>query len=141
MLPSSITRVGRLFYYRTIVKLPVRKGSYPMISYVDSIFDSPQPYLVTLYKAMVVTVYFGLFRVVKITQSKHVVKAYDILMDVNKPKLMIVLTKNYTLKRKSFKYVNKHFFIFFSDRSQITEHQLKDILKKWLINNKLDSTI
>ena len=67
-----------------------------MMKSVDKMFVSPQPYLETLYKAMLSMAYFGLFRVGEITQSPHVMKAADVHIGQNKDKIMIILHSSKT---------------------------------------------
>ena len=63
-----------------------------LIQSVDSYFaDNPQPYLVCLYKALLSTTYYGLFRIGEVTQSDHVIKAKDVQRGQNKNKLMFTL--------------------------------------------------
>ena len=62
-----------------------------LLKTLDKIFDSPQPYLVCLYKAMISTAYYGLFRIGEVTESQHVVKAADVHIGDNKDKMMFVL--------------------------------------------------
>ena len=50
-----------------------------MITACDEIFsDNPQPFLTILYKAMLITMYYGLFRIGEVTTSEHVLKACDV---------------------------------------------------------------
>ena len=48
-------------------------------------------YLTGLYKALLCTAYYGLFRIGELTQSLHVVKAADVHVGENKNKLMFIL--------------------------------------------------
>ena len=50
-----------------------------------------QPYLAVLFKAMLSTAYFGLFRIVEITASPHTIRACDNHVGLNKKKMMFIL--------------------------------------------------
>ena len=50
-----------------------------------------QPYLVTMYHALLVTKYYGMFRIGEVTDSTHVLKACDVHIGVNKPKMLFIL--------------------------------------------------
>ena len=65
-----------------------------MLRKIPQVFQAPQPYLVTLYKAILLTAYFGLFRVGELTYSEysdHVVKVKDVHIGTNKDKILFVL--------------------------------------------------
>ena len=50
-----------------------------------------QPRLLILYKALILTTYFGMFRIGELTSSPHIIKAHDIHIGIDKPKLMFIL--------------------------------------------------
>ena len=78
-------------------RLPICRGLLEvLINSVEKIFDPPQPYLSILYRALLATTYFGLFRVGELTQSKHVVRAKDVHIALNKDKLMFILRSSKT---------------------------------------------
>ena len=92
VLLSAITRAGKLKHNHSKLKLPIKKGVLNvLVGSVNKLFDAPQPYLELLYKTMISTAYFGLFRVGEITRSKHSVKACDVHIGSNKRKLLFVL--------------------------------------------------
>ena len=100
-LLSAITKACKSKYDRTSNKLPIRKGTLNMVLFsVNKLFPM-QPYLGILYRAMLSTAYFGLFRIGEITVSKHVVKAKDVHIGLNKKKLMFVLHSSKTHCRSS----------------------------------------
>ena len=70
-----------------------------LLGTLDRRFKSPQPYLRVLYKALLATTYFGLFRVGEVTSSKHVIKAVDVHVGVNKNKLLFMLHTSKTHNR------------------------------------------
>ena len=88
---SSLTRACRLINYRVRVHLPIHKGVLKLILQEVSSLFSEQPYLSILYKAQLVTAYYGLFRVGKIAASSHTVKACDVHIATNKKKIMFLL--------------------------------------------------
>ena len=91
-LLASLMRACHLKNDRVHTKLPIRKGLLELlVRTVPQLFTSEQPYLVALYKAMLSTAYFGLFRVGELTAGEHVVKAADIHIRENKDKVMFVL--------------------------------------------------
>ena len=67
-----------------------------MILKVPDIFSSVQDYLITLYRTILLTAYYGLFRVSEITLSPHVLKARDVHIATNKKKLKFVLRSSKT---------------------------------------------
>ena len=59
-------------------------------------YRNQQPYLATLYKSVLSTMYFGLFRIGEVTESDHVIKAKDVHIGKNKKKLMFILHSSKT---------------------------------------------
>ena len=62
-----------------------------------------QPYLRSLYKALITTAYFGLFRVGELTAtfSNHAVRAKDVHLGANKKKMLFVLHTSKTHGKES----------------------------------------
>ena len=59
---------------------------------VDLIFmEKGQPYLATMYKALISTAYFGLFCVGELTTGTHPVKVIDVHIGRNKKKFLFIL--------------------------------------------------
>ena len=78
-------------------RLPIRKGLLGiLINSLDKYYNTPQPYLVILFKALLAMTYFGMFRVGKVTKGPHVVKVVDMLIATNKDKLMFILCTSKT---------------------------------------------
>ena len=72
-------------------KLPIRNSVLQLILMsLNTILDD-QPYLLTLYRALFTTAYFGLFRIGELSCSDHAVKACDVHIGKNKKKLFFVL--------------------------------------------------
>ena len=89
---ATLIRACRLKNDVIQTRLPIRRGLLEvLIKSIAKCFKSPQLYLVILYKAFMTTAYFGLFRVGELTESEHVVKAWDIHIALNKDKLMFIL--------------------------------------------------
>ena len=93
---NAMTRACRLQGTRKIIRFPIRKGLlYMMLKKIEELLDT-QPYLEILYKALFATTYFGMFRIGELTYSEHVIKACDVMIGVNKNKLMFVLYSSKT---------------------------------------------
>ena len=96
-LLSALTQVCRLKYHTVQPRLPINKNLLEVIlRTVPRLFKSQQPYLITLYKALYITAYYGLFRVGEITKSPHVVKLGNVFIATNKDKLMFILHSSKT---------------------------------------------
>ena len=97
---ATLIRTCRLKNDVIQTRLPIRRGLLEgLIKSISKCFKSPQPYLVILYKALMATAYFGLFRVGELTESEHVVKARDVHIALNKDKLMFILHTSKTHTR------------------------------------------
>ena len=91
-LLTSLTRACKYQNDQVHTLLLIRKGLVNLLfESIPKIFGSQQPYLVCLYRAMIVTAYFGLFRIGEITESNHTIKAKDVHIGRNKNKLMFIL--------------------------------------------------
>ena len=62
-----------------------------------------QPYLIVLYKAILSTTYYGLFRIGEVvkTSSQHFIRVKDVHIGTNKKKLMFVLHTSKTHDQSS----------------------------------------
>ena len=58
--------------------------------------ESPMNYLLIMYRALLSTAYFGLFRVGELTLSDHVIKVQDVKIAQNKDKVMFRLRTSKT---------------------------------------------
>ena len=102
ILLSAITMACHLKNDEQSNKLPIRKGVINMLlTKLGSHFRSPQPYLIVMYRALIITIYFGLFRIGEVTSSPHVVKACNVHIRTNKNKVMFVLHMSKTHDRSS----------------------------------------
>ena len=92
VLLTSLTRACRLCNDHVTVRLPVRIGLLTvMLKALQDVFVGEQLYLISLYRALFITAYYGLFRIGELTESPHIVKAVDVQIGVNKDKLMFIL--------------------------------------------------
>ena len=90
-LLTSLTRACKLKNDRVHTRLPIKMGMIEiLIDQCDTMFQT-QPYLLILYKSMIITAYYGLFRVGEIAKGSHAVKACDVHIGKNKNKLMFIL--------------------------------------------------
>ena len=92
-LINSLTRACRLTNDTFRLRLPIQKDLLnTLLQTAESHFtEIGQFYLMKLYTTLLATTYYGLFRVGELTKSDHVVKVVDVLLGVNKKKLMFIL--------------------------------------------------
>ena len=94
-LLNSLTRACHLQNDVMLIRLPIRKPVLCLL--LNNVQNCcSQPYLITLYKAMLSTAYFGLFRIGELTLSEHVLKAKDVHVGKNKNKMMFILHSSKT---------------------------------------------
>ena len=92
VLLSSLTQACKLNNDTVRTHLLIRKNLLTvLIGSLNKFYTTPQPYLTVMYKVLLGTAYYGLFRVGELTSSPHVVKAVDVRIGLNKNKLMFVL--------------------------------------------------
>ena len=86
---------------RVCLRLPIHRGMMRLlVDKVDRFYqDRGQPYLVKLYKAMMMTAYYGLFRIGEITQSNNVIKYRNVHTGRGKDKVLFVLWSSKTQKQ------------------------------------------
>ena len=92
-LIAALTRESRLLHDSYHTYLTIRRSVLNLLlNSVEGYFgDNPQPFLLKLYRALLSMTYFGLFRIGEVTNSSHVVKAWDVHIGTNKNKLLFVL--------------------------------------------------
>ena len=90
-LLTALTRACKLKNDRIMQRQPIRKTM--LFSLIDALKDvlDGQPYLFSMYAALFLTTYSGLFRIGEVTQSPHVIKACDVQQGKNKKKLKFTL--------------------------------------------------
>ena len=92
-LLTSLTRACKFQNDTVRTLLPIRKGLLHLLyETIPRVFgEQEQIYLTYLYRAMLVTAYYGLFRIGEVSESEHVIKAKDVHIGRNKNKLMFIL--------------------------------------------------
>ena len=99
-LLNSLTRACRLNNDRTITRLPIHKGMLGIIlQRIQKMYnEANQPYLGLLFRTLLTTAYFGLFRACELTEtsSGHAVRVKDVLIGTNKNKFLFVLHSSKT---------------------------------------------
>ena len=94
-LLTSLTKACKLHNDEVITRLPIEKGMLGLLlNQITKHFSAPernQPYLEKLYKALLVTGYYGMLRVGELTKGPHVVLAQNVFMGENKEKVLFVL--------------------------------------------------
>ena len=97
-LLESLTKACKLNNDQIKVQLPIQRNLLNMLLHtVDFVFkQDAQIYLAKLYKAVLATAYYGLFRIGEIMASQHEVKAKDVHIATNKRKLLFVLRSSKT---------------------------------------------
>ena len=97
MLLNSLTSACKLKNDRVRTRLPIRKGLLSlMLKNLPDVIGHNQHYLIVLYRAMLLTAYYGLFRIGEITLSDHVIQVGNVHVGTNKKKLMFVLRSSKT---------------------------------------------
>ena len=149
-LLKALMRACRYQNDTVITRLPIRKCLLQMLlDKLPTIFDAPQPYLCSMYKALFTTAYFGLFRVGELTSSIHIVKAKDVHIGRNKDKWVFILhtskthwtdSKPQIIKITSTNSVSADDNRFRSQGSKQSRHQLEfcpfGIIKTYLSYRK-----
>ena len=104
-LLSSLTRECRYRNNSTRMRLLIQKNLLvELLKFTDNYYKQQgQFYLATLFKALFVTSYFGLFRVCKLTLtlSSHVVRVMDVHIGKNKRKILFILRTSKTLSKSN----------------------------------------
>ena len=97
-LLDSLARSCKLVNGKVKIRLPIQKGLFELLLFEMERFyyDSPQPYLESMYKAMFCLTYYGLLRVGEVTLSPHNICASNVHVGNNKDKILIVLYSSKT---------------------------------------------
>ena len=97
-LLTSLTKACKLVNDKVRTRLPIQKGMLNIIIKNCQEFYNKrsQPYLATLYSALLMTGYFGLLRVGELTSGEHPIKARDVHIGENKKKLLFILRTSKT---------------------------------------------
>ena len=101
-LLNSLIRACKLQNDQVRTRLPIKRNLLGLIlDKTPEVFADQHSYTTTMYKALFVTAYYGMFRVGELTQSQHVLKAKDVHIGINKKKLMFILHSSKTHGRDS----------------------------------------
>ena len=97
-LITALTKACRLQNDVINIRLPIQKAMLAVLLKKLQEMYSTQPYLRDLYRALLSTVYFGLFRVgeLTLTPAVHQVLARDVHIGVNKDKILFMLRSSKT---------------------------------------------
>ena len=88
VLIHSLTRACKLKNDRVQTRLPIQSSLLELILFeIPRLFNGEQPYLIAMYRDLFAVGYYGLFRIGKLTLSKHVIKAKNVHIAKNKEKL------------------------------------------------------
>ena len=95
-LLMALTKACKLRNDTIKIRLPIQRGMLAILmNQLNIIYDS-QPYLRVLYRAMLITVYFGLFRISEVGEGSYFVLAKDVHIGRNKKKMLFVLRSSKT---------------------------------------------
>ena len=95
-LLMALTKACKLRNDTIKIRLPIQRGMLAILmNQLNIIYDS-QPYLRVLYRAMLITAYFGLFRISKLAKGAHPVLARDVHIGRNKKKMLFILRTSKT---------------------------------------------
>ena len=98
---TSLTKACKIKNDVPRTRLPIHIKLLETLLFEVKRYYKNQPYLQCLYQAIFLLAYYGLFRIGELTYSKHQVKAKDVYIGVNKPKILIVLYLSKTHDKES----------------------------------------
>ena len=101
LLLTSLAKACKIVNDRVRTRLPIRKKLMELILFEVQRTYSSQPYLETLYKAMIILGYYGLFRIGELAAGTHTVKACDVHIAQNKDKMLFILYSSKTHGQES----------------------------------------
>ena len=78
VLVNTLTKACRLINDKVRTRLPIHKNLLEMILFELERSLKDQLFLKSMYKAMFILAYYGLFRIGELAKSKHSLKAKDI---------------------------------------------------------------
>ena len=92
-LLSSLTKACHLKNDQIHTRLPIKKSMLSvLLKFARVHFESiNQPFLSCLYRTLISTMYFGLFRISEMTKGSHPVLAKDVHIGTNKKKFLFIL--------------------------------------------------
>ena len=102
-LLKSLTKACKIVNDKIRHRFPIRKSLVMVILYQIDLLYATQPYLNILFKTLISTAYFGLFRVGELTHSGagHVVRASNVHIGLIKNKVLFILHTSKTHDKSS----------------------------------------
>ena len=106
LLINSLTRACKIKKDVIITRLPIERGMLNLLlkeatNYFCSEDGKNQPYLNLLYRAILVSGYYGLLQVGDLTKGPHVILASNVHISENKNKILFILFMSKTHNRSS----------------------------------------
>ena len=95
-LLNALTRACKLKNDVVSARLPIGRSMLELLLKKLDVLLANQPYLLTMYRALFLTTYTGLFRIGEVTASPHALKAKDVGIGKNKDKLRFLLRSSKT---------------------------------------------
>ena len=95
-LLSALTHTCKIHRDCINVRLIIRKSHVKLLVQELQIKFQSQPYLRTMYTALIITTYYRMFRIGEVTASPHTIKACDVHIGINKPKILFILRSSKT---------------------------------------------
>ena len=97
-LINSLTRACKLENNQVHTNFPIQRSMLSvLLNKVEKLYlNMNQPYLAFLYKTIILTAYFGLFRIGELAEGSHTVLAKNVQIGTNKKKFMFVLVTSKT---------------------------------------------
>ena len=96
-LLNAMTKACRLINDKVRTRLPIRKPTLTvLLQQIKQDVLKDQPYLASLYCAILASAYFGLLRIGEVTTGDHPVLAKDVHIADNKQKIMFILRTSKT---------------------------------------------
>ena len=88
---STLVKACKLENDRVKTRLPIQMGLLEIILFEVQRLFADQPYLETLYKAIFLAAYYGMFRVGELVTGSHPIRAKDVHIGKNKNKMLFIL--------------------------------------------------
>ena len=91
LMASTIARACRIMKDKVKTHLPIQSRLLDLILFELGRIFRDQYYLEILYKTIIITGYYGLFRIGELMKSPHTIKAKNVHVGINKNKILIML--------------------------------------------------
>ena len=95
-LLNSLTNTCKLINDHVRTRLPIQFGMLEILIQKLNQMFAAQPYLLILYRTILITAYYGLFRVGELNKGDHPVKVTDVHIGENKRKALFILRTSKT---------------------------------------------